>query len=812
MAQLKISGAVKFTGGVFWKKPPYIIDQSLRGNRWTNQYLYKTYTASERKTFSISLWVQRSSIGYEQIILQAFAGSGFATALTFYTNNRLRFVHQVSSLQIDNAVDIELTDSNGWYHILFVYDTTQSFRYKAYINGVEGDWIVNPASLSANYETYINSAVNHFWGVNAFDSSSRFAGVFSDIHFFDGIAADINDFGYFDKNDVWQPLEYSGSYGTNGCNLNFSNVSNLGEDSSGNENDHTEVGYSTLGNAFWQIPVSPTVNNKNNTAKHDASQTYAYNYLSRGGFSVNSNSEGNWRSAWSTIGFDGVSGGKWYWECKRTHYSTIKTGIIVGVAPPTFFWSANYVGQLANSYGLQPYTGSDARLYENSSPTTLSNFGDVTLDDVIMIAFDADNGNIWFGYNGTWYNSGDPANGTNPTETGLPSEMIPVNSSAYSTDVIDIITHEDDLNYTVPTGFKSLMHKNLVTQNILDGEEHFDAITYTGTGEVQSITGLKFQPDFIWIKCRNNITTDHVLTDSSRGVTKQLWSSLSSAEQTDVNMITSFDSEGFSLGDNSTGIGSVNESTYTYVAWCWKAGSGSVSNTDGTITSNVNANTKAGFSIITYTGNGTSGATIGHGLGATPAFILIKDRDNGNSWAVFHRWMDETSPENYFMNLNDTDAAATDTSIWNDTTPTSSVFSIGNNSSVNTTSVNYIAYVWTDIPGYSKFGTYTGLGDPAAGAGIHTNTGFKPAFFMAKSESNIGSWVIHDNERDLVNTGINALFAETNGIEQNTWGHEFVSNGVKINTSNTNINGINRRYVYASFGKTPQRIARGGRR
>lgn len=813
MALLKISGGVEFSGKLTWKNPDYIIGQSLRGNRWSSQYLQRTLPAGDRKTWSLSFWIQRSSLEYEQQVFYSYPAAGNASSIRFDGNKRLVFAHFPGSLQIDNAFDIEFSDSNGWYHVLFVYDTTQSFRYKGYVNGVEADWIFDPSLLSENYETYINGAAPHRWFQNASDGSSNLAGAFADPHFLDGIAAEVSDFGYFDNNGVWQPIEYTGSYGTNGVHLDFADSSNLGNDVSGNNNDFAATGYSS--GDFWQLPWSPTVNNKQNPAKFDGTQTYAYAYLSRGGQSMNANtstSSPGWRSAWSTIGFEGINSGKWYWEVKRT-FLHVENQCGVGLSGPDYHWSGYYPGQIASSWGLYCPAGlTEGRLYNNNVIiTTLTGFGNFEVDDVIGVAFDADNGNLWFSNNGTWWNSGDPANGTNPTATGLPSEMIPVCGAYTNQDRVDFLTHEDDLEYSVPSGFKALMHQNMTNQTILDGEEHFQAVAYTGDGELsQSITGLKFQPDMIWFKNRD-ATNWHTIYDSTRGVNKQLFPNESNVENTPGAGLglLSFDSTGFTVGSHSAFNGDGED----IVAWCWKAGTGGVTNNDGTIAANVNANVEAGFSIITYTGNGISGATIGHGLGAVPYFIIIKNRDNANDWVVYHRWTDQTAPENYFMSLNDADGRAAATSVWNDTAPTSSVITLGNDGATNSASAHgYVAYVWAPVPGYSRFGTYVGLGDANAGAGPHSNTGFKPAALMIKSWSAVGSWVMHDNARDTINTGDKAIFADLNNIEQSTWIHEFVSNGFKINHANANANGSNVYYTYASFGKTPQRIARGGRK
>ena len=330
--------------------------------------------------------------------------------------------------------------------------------------------------------------------------------------------------------------------------------------------------------------------------------------------------------------------------------------------------------------------------------------------------------------------------------------------------------------------------------------DYFNTVLYTGNNSSShSITGVGFQPDWVWIKPRNG-TDGHVLTDSVRGALKRLRSEGTNAEDTLSGSLSSFDSDGFTVGN----AGEVNSSSYNFVAWNWLAGGSASSNTDGSITSSVSANTTAGFSIVSYTATGST-ATIGHGLGAVPNWILVKKRAGGTArdWAVYHS-ANTSAPETEILYLNNTDATADSSVYWNDTAPTSSVFTVGTGNEVNESSGNtYIAYCFAEKKGYSKFGSYTGNGNAD---GTFVYTGFKPAFVMTKRSSNTENWYIIDNKRSPFNPPLNALSPNLSHAEDtNATGRiqDFLSNGFKLRTSDTAVNGSGDSYIYMAFAENP---------
>ena len=319
----------------------------------------------------------------------------------------------------------------------------------------------------------------------------------------------------------------------------------------------------------------------------------------------------------------------------------------------------------------------------------------------------------------------------------------------------------------------------------------FNTVLYTGTGSSNALTGVGFQPDWVWIKQRSG-TENHNIFDSVRTATKRISSNRTNAEDTQAQQLTAFGADGFTVGTDD----GANKSSSTYAAWNWLAGGSASSNGDGSITSSVSANTTAGFSIVTYTGTG-SNATVGHGLGVAPKMIIVKQRDEARNWPVYHKSLGATK----WVYLDLIDAVATATPMWNDTEPTSSVFSIGTYTEVNKSSGTYVAYCFAEKAGYSKFGSYSGNGN-ADGAFIYT--GFKPAFVMLKVSSTTNNWNMFDDKRPGINEIDQRLFPNLNSAEQDgTAGVDFLSNGFKFRNTNDNYNASSATYIYMAFAKAP---------
>jgi hypothetical protein len=326
---------------------------------------------------------------------------------------------------------------------------------------------------------------------------------------------------------------------------------------------------------------------------------------------------------------------------------------------------------------------------------------------------------------------------------------------------------------------------------------YFQTKLYTGNGSAQSFTldgSEDMQPDWVWIKPRS-FQDNHILVDAVRGTNKILRSNLENDEDTLTTMLTSFDSDGFTTGGNDN----VTRNSETFVAWNWKASGSTSSDSNGSITSTISANTTAGFSIVTWTGNGSSGATIGHGLGVKPRMIISKRRDSTSQWTVYEAINGATK----YMTLNQTDATSSATSRWNDTEPTASVFSVGNSAEVNGSGGTYIAYCFADIKGYQKIGSYIGNGNSD---GTFAYIGFRPAWIMIKKSSGTENWSMYDAKRNTNgDSDTLPLNADNNSNENGNTGKnmDILSNGVKMKTSNGELNGSGDTYIYMAFAESP---------
>jgi hypothetical protein len=335
----------------------------------------------------------------------------------------------------------------------------------------------------------------------------------------------------------------------------------------------------------------------------------------------------------------------------------------------------------------------------------------------------------------------------------------------------------------MPSGYKTLCATNLPTPKIKKPRSYFDSIAYTGTGVSNSIFSFGFSPDLVWIKNRAT-TTRHALSDTTRLATKQLSSDTTGDEATSSTGLTSFDTSGFTLGASTL----VNTIGTQYVAWAW------------------NQETIAGIDIVNYTGNGAN-RTISHNLGVAPKMIVVKARTTAGAdqgWPVWHNLIGISTGDNKYLQLNSTAAIATGADYWNSTSPTSSVFSVGTNAAVNASSDTYIAYIFADVAGFSKIGSYTGN---AAADGTFVHCGFLPSFVLIKSSTAIDSWLIYDNKRNTFNVASTNLVPNTAAADATISGIDFVSNGFKLRTITTTPNAA-QTYIFAAFAESPFKYAR----
>ena len=489
------------------------------------------------------------------------------------------------------------------------------------------------------------------------------------------------------------------------------------------------------------------------------------------------------------------SSGKWYAEMELVSTSNYA---ICGIArTDTTFESDSYLGKFSTMYGYYAINGNK---YNNaSSQSYAATWG---VGDIIGIAFDADNGTLTFYKNGV---------SQGVAYSSIPSGQYYFAGSEFNTAVGSQTWNfgQREFAYTAPSGYKSLNTANLPTPTIADGSQYFDTKLWAGDGaSTRTISNYGFSPDFIWIKNRTTSGWQHVLYDQIRGagtgsVTKSLSTDSTRAEasgnDTNHGYLSGYTSDGFNLVKGSQGGGDyVNHNGWAYVGWAWDGGTSTVTNNDGSIASQVRANPSAGFSIVTYSGNSTSGATVGHSLNSKPELIIIKARSTGQGWPTYHKSVGATAS----LQLDTTGAPYTYSGFMNNTEPTSSVFSLGNDNYVNTGNT-YVAYCFAPVAGYSAMGSFVGNG---SADGIFVNTNFRPSFILIKASSISGEdWVILDTTRAPSN--VSSLLIKPNTTEQeftnSAYNTDILSNGFKIRNSNPRFNQSGATYIYYAVAENP---------
>jgi len=792
-----------------------VIFQSLRFNDNDNPYLNKTMaTGTSRRIFTFSTWVKRSALGSFQYIFTNSPQSSF-DAVRFNNDDSLDVRFNANTYTVNT--NRLYRDVSAWYHILVSVDTTQatdSDRVKIYTNGVLETSLQGNTYPTQDYDTAFGvSGQTYQVSANTWGIDQPFDGYMAEVHFIDGQALTPSSFGTTGSNGRWKPKTYSGTYGTNGFYLDFADSGNLGDDESGNTNDFTANNLA----AIDQVTDTP----QNNFATMIPAANLT---ISEGNLNFTHNRTSNWDGTTASMG---VQTGKWYYEAKLTSTDSNPRHDIGFVGNPETWTvvvdgkgtAGDPISNMTNAYWFHSNTNSAG--YLNTTGTYGSNVSQwgIASGDIVGVALDLDNQKIYFHKNGTYYgadgNSSNPTNGTNPAyssiTTGIhyrPFLMVRNDGSANNTISMNfgnpsftISSGNSDDNgygnfeYAPPSGYLALCTNNLPEPTIKDSSDYFNTVLYTGDGnDDRTVTGVGFQPDFLWIKERSS-TSSHRIFDSSRGASKRIEPDNTNAESTDTTNHKSFDADGFTLGTS----GSTNENSQTYVAWNWKANVGSTSsNTDGSITSTVQANTTAGFSIVTYTGTG-SNATIGHGLGKAPSFLVTKARNTaGYAWIAWHNAL--TGDES--IELQSTDAKSTNSTSWNSTVPTSSVFSVGTRLGTNANGTTYVAYCFAEIEGYSKFGKYTGNGSTN---GTFVYTGFKPAWLMVKRTDSAGeNWTMFDNKRDGYNVNNDMLKANVSETEDAAGNFfDLLSNGFKVREIAARHNASGGTYIYMAFAEAP---------
>ena len=775
------------------------IQRSLRFNSGASQYITRTCSSEgNRVKWTWSGWVKKTRNGRTTYALLSSdnggdgGGNNGIASIYFHNSGEIHTYYDTTGSNNYGAINSNVyRDTNSWYHIVWQVDAANSTS-KIWVNGVEQSIASGSQPVSGYNYTMNQSGKPMAIGVDAWDLYTFSDTYIAETHYSDGQLYAASDFGYTDaQTGQWRPkngnvIKSNITYGTNGFWLDFrdaTSTTTLGYDYSGNGNHWTLVNMSVANNSNVSFTSDTPTNNFCTLNPLDAYGDGVSEELRFGNLQAK-NTSSSYRTTRSTVH---VKTGKWYYEA-----TVIAAGsnFLVGVAGPDYV--AGSGARRAYNINGQKY-GQDGFGYSYGNT--------YTTNDVIGVAIDLDNGTLTFYKNGTsqgvaftdllTYLSGI---GWTPIFNGNSNSHAAFNFG------------QRPFSYTPPTGHRSLSGHNLATPapaGVVRPKRHFDTLFYTGNSTSgRSISGLEFKPDFIWIKNRD-ATYYHCLSDTVRGITRSSNSNSTDAEVNYSN-ISAVHDHGFVVGAAEL----VNKNSQNLVAWCWKAGGTAVTNTVGNISAQVSANDEAGFSIITYTGDGNTSGNVGTGLRSTQPldWAIVKRRDSTSDWHVGHRASGQSSNFAYHLNLNSTD-----------TLSGSSPYHMGTQSYTNgdrlylaegglTSSATYVAYVWQERPGYSKFGSYTGTENDD---GPYVYLGFSPAWVMVKCTSNSEHWNIAVfTNGDRANGTVKFISSNLTTAERNmddNPGIDFLSNGFKVRTSDGNMSRSNTagNFVYMAFAEQP---------
>jgi len=737
--------------------------------------------------FTIEYWLKRTTLGNNDSAVTNFsqvssgyliclhAGTGFSDA-TLYLNGSA-------------VVGGGTPEANVWNHYAYVRSGTTCTLYK---NGT------SVASATSSAQAGATNVIN----IGAYSGgSSAITGQMSNVRIVKGVAVYTSNF-----TPSTQLTNVSGtvllccqsSSSVTAATVSPGTITTTGSPTAGTFSDTSPNQDSLVDSPTNGTQADTGVGNEVvgnyctlNPLKKGSSLTFANGNLDQSG-------SGQYQHSTSTFV---ATTGKWYFEVLHlVGEGNSIVGLVTAAGLRANEEASKYLGETANGYG---FYANGQLINSGSLSGSWGNDWSAT-NNVIGCAFDADTGKIWFSYNGTWQASGNPATGANPAFTASNHNGLCPAGRTYLSGQLSFNFGQRAFAYGAPSGFKALCTANLTDPTIADGSTAMDATLWNGDNtSPRSISGYDFSPDLVWIKCRSD-AAGHMLFDTVRGNNKVLRSMDTSAEVDSpaFGYVSQFNSDGFTLTEGTfTGFesGDSNMTGRTYVGWAWDAGTSTVTNTDGSITSSVRANASAGFSVVSYSGNGTSGATVGHGLNAAPGFIILKRRDSTGRWAVYY---DGMSTGDYIY-LDLTDPTYNDSGGW-PSLPTSSVFSISSNSNWNNSSGTYIAYCFAPVDGYSSFGSYTGNG---SADGPFVYTGFRPKFLLLKS-AGAGDWVINDTSRDTYNVSGYNLYPNDSTGEGFNARLDILSNGFKLRSTFTSTNPSSTTVVFAAFAESPFAYAR----
>ena len=867
MSLVKANGAGEVSTGLY----NGVIDQSLRFEDGSSTYLYNVIdsTPSSTTQTTFSFWVKRANLTSSMIIYCNYTSApNVAGYIQFNSSDKLLIYVDKTAAGSDETSWTSsqvFRDTTNWYHILVQYDVGQASndnKVKAYVNGSQITLTASQTGSAVTAHRLLDSGIRERWG-NYFNSSLDYDGYLAEVNVIDGQVVSQNSFGET-KNGVWIAKKYTGSYGNNGYRLQFKETgdgestassSTIGADTS--DNNHHFQDYNFDGHDS-NMPDSP----ENNFCTINVLDLRFRASLSEGNLDINATTYSGGNYGFGIGTFKIPSSGKWYIEAYGDRLAGSGNISALGIIDRNNIRTS----AAAPSYNITTDEGFDGiassitggtGTYYFSVSDGVEQYRDTSLSSTSFIhalAIDVDNGYIYIGRRDgtdgtgseiTWRDFADGSTGSSnvdPTSGSSGTGGIARTFGNNDVLILDVSVNgsntnksrqilnagqdssfagkvtaqnetdgngQGDFYYSVPSGYLALCSANLPDIAIgpnsdTQADDHFDTILRDGHGSSGGSTSANFKADWIWEKPRNQAHS-HYLIDSSRGIvdgsTQALLTNTTNAELT-ANWYKPPTSSSLEFNTNDW------SSSFTLVDWIWKANGGTTSsNGSGSITSTVQANTTAGFSIVLYTGT-ESNATVGHGLGKKPEMIIWKKRSGANDWIVYHG-ANTSEPATDHLHLNTT-AATSDPSgstFFQDTEPTTTVFSIGTDHDVNQSGQTYVAYVFAEIEGYSKFGSYTGNNSTD---GTFVYTGFRPAWIMIKATAQTESWGIHDNKRNTSNVVDDQLLANVANAE-NAVGTarqqlDFLSNGFKLRNAgdaNPSINNESTTYIYMAFAEQP---------
>lgn len=762
----------------------------------------------QAEDFTAEAWVYPTNSGNQSTIMGIWDGVGGGTGLSWIittsgTTRNLRFLlsSNGSSVLTDTTSSSPLT-LNAWNHVALV---RYSGIVKLYHNGTQ------VASYSIG-TIAINSGSGEAFHIGKTSAAGQeFFGYIDDVRITKGVARYTGNFtpplaAYPNKGPLFAIPSTSTFSLTSGITYDVSKDSPVISSSSVSD---TGLGGQVYGNYATLNPLD----------KVSYSTSGVAFTFSHGNLRATSNESSGSNSTGSTFSIPPNSG-KWYFETTITQFSiTGGSGFIWMYLKDSYKYNSNSIGYSIAYSGANPW-GSYGYLITTNGSESSTGTSSLSQGDIFKIAVDSDTRKVWFGINNSWYNSGNPSAGTGNIGVLGGSGHIEFALGARtggSTQILDFNFGQRSFSYTAPTSFKALCTANLPEPSIIDSNNYFETVLYSGNSNAATqITGLDFSPDLVWIKNRTisgDSSSDHMIFDTIRGAQNFIKTNSTDTQATLSTGLTAFNSNGFTPGTSTR----TNETGNNYTAWAWDGGSSTITNTNGSVTSYVRVNQTAGFSVVQYnTGSNSGTYTVGHGLDSAPKFIMIKGGYTSNTynWDIYHA---EYAPTQR-LKINSSDSLETQAGPWDNQRPSSTVIYQNNqNYGWYGQNKNNVAYCFAEIPGYSRFGKWA---NNNSNDGSFVHLGFRPKMILLKNTDNVEQWYIMDSKRHTFNIltppdGKNFQASNANSEGQNsatTATIDFLSNGFRIRTTNPASGEISfgtRSYIYAAFAESPFKYSLG---